>query len=313
MLRMILGLNYVDAVSIAVVIFLWIISTICTCWLCSFITLKHRKEIVSRRPISSILAAVLSIFGLAVHLPMIVILLNVSFARGFDEAYILTNILTLFAQSAPFHIFTYRAYMVYFDIKWSLAMKDQEWRLHIDPHEKNWFLRHKNTFGNHKFVGFTLFIHWSLWLIIVTVASFVFNDLRLSRIAIGGPGIISIICDFIIYLKFPKFDDLFGISDEITLTIQMEVYGISLYYILFTVVNAEFYTIEYALVGALGAITFFGLMMAVLFYPLKRFDYPACPCNAKAFFDAVADEETFESNHSNEIGIVNDGKKIFKI
>ena len=72
------------------------------------------------------LAAILSIFGLTIHLPMILLLLNVSFTRWLDKAYILTNALTLFAQSAPFHIFTYRAYMVYFDIKWNLAMKDRE-------------------------------------------------------------------------------------------------------------------------------------------------------------------------------------------
>ena len=115
-----------DIASIAGICLLWILSLFCINWLWSFKILCKREEIKSRRPFSSKLAAIFSIFGLAVHLPMILILLNVSFAHVHDKAYILTNILSLFSQSAPFHIFTYRAYMVYYDIKWNLAMKDQE-------------------------------------------------------------------------------------------------------------------------------------------------------------------------------------------
>ena len=154
-------------------------------------------------------------------------------------------------------------------------------RLHIDPNEQNWFLRHRNTFGNPRLIAFILFFHWCIWLLIVIITSIISRDL--SRIAITGPGIISIICDFIIYLKYPKFDDAFAISNEIKSTVLIEIFGMTLFYILFVVVNADFYTIEYAFVSVVGSVTFFGIMINTLYYPLHKFKYPTIACKARAF------------------------------
>eukprot|EP01084_Bolivina_argentea_P066724 121647_1 len=125
-------------------IFLWSLAPFSVCWLWCFYILRNTKEIASRRPYSSMIAGILCIVGFVLKDPFVLAMYNTSFIDVIPYAPAITNTISQFTNIAPFHIFTYRAYMVYFDIKWNQAMEDVEWRTYIDANESNWFLKNKN-------------------------------------------------------------------------------------------------------------------------------------------------------------------------
>ena len=164
-----MAVKMLDIVCFIDMLILTLLSCICLSLVYSYHQLSFLPEIGSRKPRSSTFIGLLSALGLLLTYPLTILFLNVAKFPEFPYNTSLIAVLVLCTNIGIYHVFTYRAWIVYFDIKWNKALEDKKWRLHIDPNESNWFLKNRHTFwGNPRKIGIALFIHISLW------ASFIF-------------------------------------------------------------------------------------------------------------------------------------------
>eukprot|EP01084_Bolivina_argentea_P305077 526991_1 len=205
-------MDFVDLASFISILILLIITPLSICWLWSFYLLRNTPEIAARRPYSSILAGAICIGG-AIFGTIILLIYNSSIITRFPYAVVLTNSIALVVYVGPYHLFTYRAYMVFFDICWNKAMEHQSWRLYIDPNETNWFLKHRSTWGSKNRIAALLFTHFIIWLIIIIVLSATISAQTVNCLWVQQE------C----YHYFVIFDDFYFISNEIKLTLRFEL------------------------------------------------------------------------------------------
>eukprot|EP01084_Bolivina_argentea_P208990 356102_1 len=132
-------------------------------WVITFYRLRHLEEIYARRFYSSFLAGILNTFGCIIVWPFILITLNMKSVPLIPYIPTLCNCLAMVCSTGVYHIFSYRGWMVYFDIKFNKALRNAKWRLELDPDETNWFLNHKTVWGKGKRIATLLFIHWFFW------------------------------------------------------------------------------------------------------------------------------------------------------
>eukprot|EP01084_Bolivina_argentea_P143535 252001_1 len=283
-----------DAVSIVCICVLYIMGSIGIFWCWSYITCRQKVEIASRRPHSAILAGILCIMGLLIEWPLVLASFNISFIIPPDNEemewnmIIPTNLLSIIVINGTFHIFTYRAWLVYFDMNWNQAMIDAQWRLHINPNETNWWLKHRKTWGNSVLIAFILCADCVIWFIIVGVLTWTKNR-REALLSQGVAPIISLIIDFTILLKFPKTKDVFSVSNEIRLGLVMELTLITIYYGVVMLFTPQWHTLGYISIPLIGGVTHFGFICIAFLYPLHRFKYLTNPCALfrKESYDAV--------------------------
>eukprot|EP01084_Bolivina_argentea_P087395 157841_1 len=275
----------VDTLSIVVIISMYILGIIGICWCVSFSHLSTLPQIAARRPQASILCGYLCISALVITYPLTMLQGNVSTIPTIPYIKMILTLLSFFTSLSPYYMFTYRTYMVYFDIKFIQALEDNKWRLHIDPNETNWYLKHRNTWGNSNRVFLLLFSNWLFWLIITTISMILnnFQTSKISAMSILLCVLMPTIVDLIVYFKFPKFNDIWAISKEALMIVRFELINIFLYSLLQFVISPQNYTIEYILLPSFAAIFIFGYIYVIIYFPLKIFHLPTIPCIASKY------------------------------
>ena len=114
--------------SLLCICYLIVLAPVSILALWSFCILRNVTEISARRPQSAILAGAFCIIFFAIDAPFCLAVYNSEFIPIFDYCNVLTNLASMIVLMGPPHIFTYRSYMVYFDIKWNVAMAEQSCR-----------------------------------------------------------------------------------------------------------------------------------------------------------------------------------------
>eukprot|EP01084_Bolivina_argentea_P092873 167064_1 len=139
-------------------------------------------------------------------------------------------------------IFCWRVYINYYEVNYSKNIVNNEWKSLINStisrkNEKNWFITHKNTFGNTKYWPKYIILIYILCIIIYYIyilfecdfftncnewpyktpqkrnhIQAIWNTINIITLAIGTPGIIVLA---IIRYKTPKFEDNFFVGTEI--------------------------------------------------------------------------------------------------
>eukprot|EP01083_Nonionella_stella_P181971 653403_1 len=115
------------------------------CWLLTFHYLTHISAISQRRPNTTLFIGILQIVGSLLAHNVQLIFLNTESIPYVPYINLLFFIMVCCTASGSYHLLTYRAFMVYYDIKWNKAIQDSKWRMYIDPNETNWFLKFSET------------------------------------------------------------------------------------------------------------------------------------------------------------------------
>eukprot|EP01083_Nonionella_stella_P097108 272969_1 len=270
------SISLVAYASIAVLI---ILSGIAASWVYTTHILRNDLQIGPRKPTSSILAGILCIIGLMLTFPCTILAFNISIIpqqfRG------VSRVLVLFTIFGLYHLLTFRAFMVYFDIKWHKALEDQQWRVQINPTESNWFLRNKTGWGNSKRVGGLLCTHLLFW----TCMTFLMLAIHpeMVRLAMACSGLFPTICDIVMYLKFPKFDDVLFIAHEIKYILALKLFVIIGLSTASYIISPHHHSIESIAFSDLTAVSLFIYVYIMHYQPLKTCMLPTNPCRAFEF------------------------------
>ena len=124
-----------------------------------------------------------------------------------------------------FHFMVWRIWLLFYDLKWTIIIMDNEWKLIIDPMHRNtasddWFITHKATWGN---------LQWMKWkvVLIAFISGSIFNAFGLFgsyhhdifyQLFVYGSLPLLIPCMVMIYiyhqLRGYKFEDHFFIRQE---------------------------------------------------------------------------------------------------
>eukprot|EP01084_Bolivina_argentea_P065682 119728_1 len=192
-----------------------------------------------------------------------------------------TSIILLINVVGLYHVFSFRSFRVYFDIKWQQALDDQKWRLHIDPNEKNWFLRNKHSWGSAKRLGFIFLTHLFFWAFFAFIVVSVHgpNAKRHISWVFGASGILPTIFDIIMYIKFPKFKDVFNITQEIKYTLTLEIFVMIVMPIIWFLSNPTFHTISFLFYTNLSPICLFIYVFLIHYRPLQYVCIALQKCN----------------------------------
>eukprot|EP01084_Bolivina_argentea_P087389 157835_1 len=282
--------NKVSIASFAVIGGLQIIGIFMLLWVINFYRLRNLTEISARRPKSSVIAGIICTIATAITAPGLLLFLNIESIPHMVGTRTLLYILANTAGPGLYHVLTFRAFIIYFDIKFNEALEDTKWRLHIDPAETNWFLKNRNLWGNHKRIAMLLFIHWVFWLIVGTILTFLPNRDKASlytRATLALSTLAPTTIDCILYCKFPKFNDVFHISDEIKLTLKAEIIEIIIFYIAAIALNAQPPTYEYIGLQYLPIIISFIFASIIFLWVLKKFSLPSNPCYVTNYLEVI--------------------------
>eukprot|EP01084_Bolivina_argentea_P234315 394487_1 len=199
-------------------------------WQSAFYILRNIDHIEARHPKSSLLCGLLCVIGLIFVWPYSIMGGNVKSCNYYIQHHQILVAFTLYmmliCSIGVYHVFTWRAFTVYFDVKWHNALQDKEWRLFLDPDENNWFLKNRNTWGNQKRIALILLIHILIFVSLLTFTLITTYKMNANILVLGASGLIPTICDIIIYVKYPKFDDIWGLIKEIKWTLATEFLAI---------------------------------------------------------------------------------------
>ena len=215
-----------EQINFALYILLLILSILFGIWLLHTIFIYYRLyklEIPSLRGRYSHIVIWICILGASyflIYTPFSIL----SFHYGLDDhlyfPYVINAILTqITALIYPFLI-VYRSWMVYFKIRWMMAIEDTKWSIFIDQNaqQNNFYLR--NYKKNRKYASKILSIMWALFTFLTLF--FVFLGPSYANIALSLYGLqyfLPILMLTVLLCKIPKYDDIFHIKKEIKLII----------------------------------------------------------------------------------------------
>ncbi len=118
-----------DAVDMCTLIFIGVsllLSIPMISWFCTFYRLRHIPEISSRYPNTSLLSGIACIIGISLGSPVVLLARNISFIEYIPYSLTFCYLMSFCTHIGLYHIFSFRAYMVYFDIKWNKAIEDSK-------------------------------------------------------------------------------------------------------------------------------------------------------------------------------------------
>lgn len=120
--------SFLNLCNFCGICFLWLLSILSILWLCSFHILRSQRQLTPRKPSVIIFKAILCILGIIVCWPFVIYYGNCeNVPKPYEEYWVfIAYFLSHTTTAAPYHVFTFRAYMVYYEINWSNAMMDNQ-------------------------------------------------------------------------------------------------------------------------------------------------------------------------------------------
>eukprot|EP01084_Bolivina_argentea_P319715 554564_1 len=218
---------YIVFICISILLGLLIIN-----WYITFITLYKRntQQICVRYPKAVILSGICFSIQACISTPLAIILNGIVYDADPSKRYVFLDVIYAKAvqfgvQAMPYFLI-YRAYMLYFDIRWNLALQDSQWQIHIDPSLKqNWFLSNRKSFGSRKKCAVFLFSIWFFYFIANTIFlianGFSIQKNKDVRMLLTTPQtyVVPFIFFIIILCKLPEFNDIYLVRKEIKYSI----------------------------------------------------------------------------------------------
>eukprot|EP01083_Nonionella_stella_P211134 763714_1 len=274
------SVKWVDVLTYCCIGFNFIIALVILNWTICFHLLKHYQCLKPRQPIVPILIGIFSVIFCGIDRSQV--LLHSSLSKPIEyNGWIIVNSVCFQIWVLTIFLIAYRAWNIYYDIKFNTALHEKQWRLYINPAENNWFLKHRTTYGNPNKMIFVFIIPWLITALIYLIFIFYTNAFTLlSRSILTFQSIIVMIFLIYIWYKIPKFDDIWRIRHELILTIRLFVIGLSIFIVLGLILNWQPPNWKYAILSTMGTIGALLICYSVLIYPLNKFNLPIWFCHA---------------------------------
>eukprot|EP01084_Bolivina_argentea_P239635 402745_1 len=125
--------------------------------------------------------------------------------------------------------FVLRAWIMFFNTKWSIFVLKGQWAELIEPngrHAQNFFIQKKATFGNERWVITHIFIPIYILIIILSGGSLLFFNIAIHYIIDNLLYVISFITFIVLWIKLPKYNDHIGIKHEMRLLVKLGACGL---------------------------------------------------------------------------------------
>eukprot|EP01084_Bolivina_argentea_P167258 290321_1 len=144
----------------------------------------------------------------------------------------ITYIFAIIILGGLFNLFAIKVYHLYFQQKYNSSIADQLWKNTINPNDINWYITHKYTFGNSKYLIKMAMIPFCILITIELVQVFTIGEGPLFVLIHAIVILIPIITSITLYIKLKNFEDIYGIKNEIFY--QFIVLGMGLFFYLLT-------------------------------------------------------------------------------
>ena len=214
-----------------------------------------------------------------IYTPFTLLISNNSTKHQYLYSIISTILTQVTALIYPFLI-VYRSWMVYFQIKWNIAIEDTKWSIFIDTTSKqnNFFLKHYET--NKKYASKLIILIWSLFSI--PALFFAFLNSPIALIVYGLQYFTPILLLFILLCNIPNYDDHFMIKNEIKLVIIASIIT-TILYVPFLILQS---IVPIYGIFLLRLYTLFGpfcILYPHVWYPLNKFNLPKTWCSLRMY------------------------------
>eukprot|EP01084_Bolivina_argentea_P245382 410846_1 len=212
-------------------------------WEITFYYVRQSEMVQKRYPKIVLSMGILCILFLVDRMMIILI---VDFNLPYPYWKFIQYILTFSTLGALPWVIIWRAWMLFYHIKWNNALADQKWRLYIDPLETNIFLKYRHILGNKRVIFCVLAFIWMIPCFPACLDVYNANKFtQFARICMLFAGVIPMILMIILTCNIPQFDDIWAIHKEITLCIRVSVIGCVVYVVLSIILNAQPPSIAY--------------------------------------------------------------------
>ena len=211
---------------------------------------------------------------------------------------VLATILTqITALIYPFLI-VYRSWMVYFKIKWYIAIEDTSWSIFIDSSckENNFYLKYYDK--NKKHSSKIIFISWCILSVPALLFTFLGHQFNsITAIIYGLQYFVPMLTLSILLCKIPKYDDIFMIKTEIKLIIISSIIT-TICYGPFLVLNTMIPIYGAIILRLYTLIGPFCILYPHLYIPFKKFNFPKTIYSIKHYQHNLEMAQTIESSDS---------------
>ena len=163
--------------------------------------------------------AILNLFGMSNHFS--------DDSESFDIIIdIITTIFGVIVEHGILYTILWRFFMIYYNIRWTVASLSSHWRLHLNPNsvQLDFYLTHNKTLGNFQWVGLRLFVIWFISVLIASSFKIAMYYPSNDKITIFTVDLIDVILKlipitlcFYIWKKTPIFYDDIHIRSELNI------------------------------------------------------------------------------------------------
>eukprot|EP01084_Bolivina_argentea_P043525 80197_1 len=235
------GLDIFHIITFAVLIIVGIIELN---WIIVFSILwsKDYTIIKKRKPKIVIFIGILSILCTLYDRIAMNICSNYFLQNCYPLWRVVDQILVTSAAAALPIIISARSWLVLYDIRWNLELEDRQWRQSVNSIEKTWYLENRQKYGKDKNIVLFTIIFVLIWIVIGTSLLIYYNEFNFyTRLPIGILSTCGLIICILLYSQYRKmiFKDVWGVKNEITVTLITTFIGIIIFLLLGLILKAQ--------------------------------------------------------------------------
>eukprot|EP01084_Bolivina_argentea_P252271 423405_1 len=267
------------------------------------------KAISIRKPKSVLLFGILCTLSLIVRNPLqfFFSLDDVIYYKMYSIQYILLHMTSM----AMVYILVYRTWMVYYDIKWNLALEDEQWQSQINTNtlKPSWYIKNRQTFRNATYVSIILFIPWflicSIGIISVLLTG---KKTSISLFCHATNLLIPIILLTILTCKMPTYNDYYKLRQETKLLSILSIIcfiGVIFLGIVLKAVPGEW---KWIFMQLFHISLLFVLCIISYYWVLKQFNLPTIYCRLSQYkpshnLEMMRSKSDIEANKSTNMNL----------
>ena len=267
----------------------WFILTPYCIW-CTYKYYQHRNHIIihKRYPSVTLLFCYIAIASICIEQGLFRLCWTLSedwesHSNVSDTLIIMSYIVSAIIQMPIAWILALRYWLIYYKVQWTNSTLNKQWKIHLNylDIKSDWYLSHKSTIGNYKYMTKRVLIA-CLCIIIITIITKLY-DLRSDRNEINLAfgilfSIVPLITMIIIRWKMRKFVDLFYIMKEFKAIQTFIVIAIAIMFLLLGVFpeifgwNPYIQSLVWGINGVIDVVIFISLQTIYVLKQVKFCD-----------------------------------------
>ena len=175
----------------------------------------------NRRPNLALLNNIVIIYYLAIH-STVYIIIEIHFRHNVEQIYAYT--FNAVGINLCFLTFIIRGWQLFFDLRYNEDVTDNVWKSALDSHFKSWFIRHRTTYGQPRFILIISAITFIVIEVVLVIIGY-FDNADAQNVTQLILQLLGVLFIAIIISKFKDVDDSIAIRGELTLQLKLTMIG----------------------------------------------------------------------------------------